>query len=170
MSALRQSIEQSMVRQQPQGQQQQQPQSPLHALLDGLTHAEQIEFAQAVQYIDQRMSNNQGQSPEGTIAAILNKLSPAVQEKFQLLSQVLETPRVAPFAPKMTQADHLEAFGLDPVHGGLAKDALDGLEVAGRLQQRMGTDANRKQGPLTRREQISAAFDASNTPSTRAGA
>jgi hypothetical protein len=86
---------------------------PLDALVEGLTLAEKHEFANAIHYLDERMDNDNGRMPEGGIGQLLNSLSPNVREKFQLLSQTLETPRVAPFAPKLSERDYADALGLD---------------------------------------------------------
>ena len=138
---------------------QQSPMSPLETLVEGLTKAELNEFVSAIQYLDERMTNNQGQSPEGNIANILNKLSPNVRERFMLLSNVMETPRVAPFTPKMTEADHANAFGLDPEKALSAKAAMDGLEVNQRLIDRLGGADKPSQSPPSLRDLIAAATD-----------
>lgn len=138
--------------------------TPLDTLVEGLTRAEKIEFAQALSYITERLDNNMGQSPEGGIGQILNKLSPPVRDKFMLLSNVMETPRVAPFAPKLSEEDYANELGLDPEYALTAKAALDGQYVMGKLQERMGTDSNRPKESPTRREQIAAALEAANFP------
>lgn len=133
-------------------------QSPLNVLGEGLSPAEMIEFAQAMSYIDERLDNNQGRFPEGSVGQLLNKLSPNVRDKFKLLSDVLETPRVAPFAPKLSERDYAEAFELDPDRTELVKGALDMQEVAGKLQDRMGVDKP-SDAPPTLREQIASATE-----------
>jgi len=136
----------------------------LEQLTQGLNPDQTQEFVDALSYLTERLDNDQGTSPEGTSAAILNRLSPAVRQRFQMLSEFIEQPRALPFQPKRSEAQNMDALGLDAYNGGIVKDSLDGLEVSGRLQQRMGTDRQRKQEPITRREMISAALNASNYP------
>lgn len=133
---------------------------PLEELLQGLSSEQLQEFADAVLYLTEKAGGDGSMPEQGGVGGLLNSLSPAVRERFALLSNVLETPRVAPFAPKLSERDHARSFGFDPDTTELLKAALDGQEVAGRVQSRMGTDADRPPEPLTRRDQIAAAFDA----------
>jgi hypothetical protein len=132
--------------------------APLAELLNGLSRPQLEEFADAVDYLTSLSQT--GHVPErGGIGEIMNRLSPAVRERFDLLSQVMETPRVQPFAPKLSEADHANAMGFDPDLSQTVKAAMDGQYVAGKLQQRMGTDAQRKPDPISRRDQVAAAWE-----------
>jgi hypothetical protein len=133
-----------------------QSQSPLAALLEGLNREQLQEFAEATDYL--ASLSQTGNVPERSgIGEILNRLSPAVREKFQLLSNVLETPRTQPFAPKLTESDYARTFGFDPALTETVKASMDGQEVMGRLQQRMGTDQPSNE-PLSRRDMVEAAM------------
>ena len=105
---------------------------------------------------------------ENGIGGVINRLSPPVREVFQLFSTMLETPRIAPFTPKMSEADYAATLGMVPENVETLKAALDQQEVMGRLQSRMGTDRTKPQEPISRREQIAAALEASTFPGTGA--
>jgi len=139
------------------------PTSPLEQLVQGLTKPELQEFVSAVQYLSESADRG-GMPEEGGVSGVLNKLSPKVRERFMLLSNVMETPRVAPFTPKMSEADHANAFGFDPNNATLVKAALDGNEVNQRLIERLGGADRPSTAPPTRRELIEQAMDASGFP------
>ncbi len=82
---------------------------------------------------------------------------PAVRNAFSQISELLETPRMEPFIDKWSEAQNASAMGLDPDAAVQVKAALDGSEVASRLQGRMGTDADRPDEPPSMRDQIEAA-------------
>ena len=136
----------------------QSPMSPIETLVEGLTRDELTEFVQAVQYLSEAADRG-GTNEVGGASAVLNRLSPNVRERFMLLSNVMETPRVAPFTPKMSEADHADAFGLDPDNAMLVKSALDGNEVAAKLTERMGGADRVSTAPPSLRELIASATD-----------
>jgi hypothetical protein len=130
--------------------------TPLDELTANLTHAEKLELAQAIQYLNE--SADKGHTNEsGGVSTVLNRLSPNVQQAFKLWSEVVETPRTMPFTPKMSEADYADAFGLDPDKSQLVKAALDGNEVASRLTDRMGGADKPSTAPPTLRELVAAA-------------
>ena len=134
------------------------PTSPLEQLVQGLTKPELQEFVSAVQYLSESADRG-GMPEEGGVSGVLNRLSPNVRERFMLLSNVMETPRVAPFTPKMSEADHADAFGLDPDNAMLVKSALDGNEVAAKLTERMGGADRPSTAPPSLRELIASATE-----------
>jgi len=134
--------------------------SPLEQLTQGLSREQMQEFADALSYLDQRLNNNMGQSPEGSSSAILNKLSPAVRQRFQMLSEFIEQPRALPFQPKRSEAQNMDALGIDPTNGGIIKDSLDGNEVTSRVIDRLGGADRPSQSPPSLRELLAASVDA----------
>lgn len=131
--------------------------NPLDELTANLTHAEKVEMAQAIQYLNE--SADKGHTNEsGGVSTVLNRLSPNVREAFKLWSEVVETPRTMPFTPKMSEADYADAFEMDPNKSQLVKAALDGNEVASRLTDRLGGPDRNKASPPTLRELIAAAL------------
>lgn len=129
-------------------------------ILGHLSHEERQQVEDVIHYLTEKASSSDGHIPEGSVATLLNRQPPRVREVFRLLSELVEFPRPAPFQPKMSEADHFELLGLDPEKSMTIKSALDGQEVAASLQDRMGTDATRKQDPISLREQIAAAMEA----------
>ena len=134
------------------------PTSPLEQLVEGLSRDEMVEFAQAVQYLSESADRG-GMPEEGGVSGVLNKLSPNVRERFMLLSNVMETPRVQPFTPKMSEADHANAFGLDPDNAMLVKAGLDGNEVTQRVIDRLGGADKPSQSPPSLRELLAASVE-----------
>lgn len=100
-----------------------------------------------------------GHLPEGSIAALFNKASPRVREVLSMIDQTMETPRVAPFAPKLSEADIAEGYGLDPQGSLTVKAALDGQHVMQSLQARMGSDKDLPDTPPSMTDVLSAAYD-----------
>ena len=142
-------------------------QTPIGVLTENLSREQKIEFLQAVEYLHEAAQKGSVGHGENGIGGIINKLSPAVREVFQLFSTMLETPRIAPFTPKMTEADYANTLGMVPENVETLKAALDHQEVLGKLQAKMGTDRDRPPEPISRREQVAAALEASNFPDNR---
>lgn len=132
-------------------------------LTKGLSPAEAQELQNILDYISEKIATN-APLAEGNIGTLLNRASPNVRQRFQMISEFMETPRTMPFQPKFDERDRADFLGLDPDEAEQGKAALDALEVSGKLQQRMGTDAQRPKAPLTLREQVAAALEAANTP------
>ena len=132
--------------------------SALEQLLAGLDQNERQEFQDAVDYLTEM--SGRGKVPEGSIARILNQLSPNVRDAFGTLSELLDTPRTAPFQPKMAQGDYADVLGLDRGTTAVLKQRLEDEDLTASLQARMGTDRDMPQPDLTRREQIAAALEA----------
>ena len=107
-------------------------------LTRNLSPEQQQEFQDIILYITE--SVQRGSNAEGSLAKVLNRASPPVRQAFQLLSDTIETPRSAPFQPKLTEQDYAGVFGLDPDITTQAKASLDAEDVASQVQQRMGTD------------------------------
>ncbi len=132
----------------------------LAALVEDLSLSERQELQDAITYLTEHAQSGM---PEGSVARVINGLSPAVRAKFELVSQMLETPRMAPFQPKMGNDEYAEAFGADPATLERIKQRMDAGTVATGLQRRMGTDASLAYGaqsaPLTLKEQLAAALD-----------
>lgn len=137
--------------------------TPMEQVMRGLNPDEQQEFMDVLNYLSERLEFNGGQLPEGNVGALLNSLSPNVRQRFAAMSNVMETPRTRPFERKYSEAERADQFDLEPEDALTVKAALDGLEVSGRLQQRMGVDQP-SNAPPTRRESIAAALEASNFP------
>ena len=76
------------------------------------------------------------------------------------LSELLDTPRMMPFQPKMAQGDYADTLGLDRGTTAVLKQRLEDEDLTASLQARMGTDADLPQPELTRRDQIAAALEA----------
>lgn len=132
--------------------------SAIEQLLSPLDQSERQEFQDAVDYLTEM--SGRGKVPEGSIARILNQLSPNVRDAFNTLSELLDTPRTAPFQPKMAQGDYADVLGLDRGTTAVLKQRLEDEEITAGLQSKMGTDRDMPQPELTRREQIAAALEA----------
>lgn len=131
------------------------------ALLERLTDDEKRQAGDVLDYLSAHAADGaSGIMFEGSIASLLNKQSPNVREAFSTLSNLLETPRIAPFTPKMDTRAHAAALDLDPDQTERIKDTLDAQYVAGTLQQRMGTDNDREPDPIGTRDILSASYDA----------
>ena len=133
----------------------------LNALLMGLSQDEATELQQLMVYLAEKAGpgNPSGHIPEGSIASLINRASPKVRQKMAMISDIVETPRHKPFEDKFSEAEWFSRLGADVPSSLNVKAALDGQAVAGGLQQRMGTDADRPQQPLTMRELIQAAVE-----------
>ena len=131
----------------------------MSAILHGLNEQDAQEAVDLMDYCSERLNNNGGYSPEGNAAAILNGASPAVRRRFQAASEFIETPRHKPFEQKRSEQQNMDLLGLDVPNASVMKDAIDGLYVAGKLQERMGVDKP-DTSPPSLRESISASFDA----------
>lgn len=131
------------------------------ALIERLNDDEKEEAADLLDYLSEKASKgNSGIMAEGSIASLLNKASPKVREAFGTLSEMLETPRIAPFSPKMSERDHADALDLDPDQTELVKGVIDGQYVASSLLDRMGSDKDLPDEPPSTRDIIGAAYDA----------
>jgi hypothetical protein len=128
----------------------------LAALLEGLTPQELIELEQTIAYLTEQ--GQRGSINEGSFGAVIGKQSPNVQRVLSQLSRLVETPRIAPFQPKLSEDDYFHTLGLNAEQGKAIKGQLDGEEVLAGLQNRMGTDASLPAEPVTRRDQIEAAL------------
>ncbi len=117
------------------------------------------EFLQLLHYLGDATRNPSGWTPEGSIPAIVNKQSPEVREAFSNLRTVISEPRHAPFQEKWTERQYAERLGMDPDATETCLAALDGAEVAVRLQERMGDDSDRPVEEPSARDILSAAYD-----------
>jgi len=135
--------------------------SAIQLLLQGLSPEEVQELVSIVDYLGEKAgpANPSGQMPEGSVASLLNKASPKVREKFLKLSETLEAPRHMPFAPKRSEGQIAEDFGLDGATSETVKSAIDTQEVMATLQRKMGSDASLPETPPTMREIMGAAYD-----------
>lgn len=121
-------------------------------LLSLLTPQEREELATIMSYFE-------NPSPHESVASVLNNASPRVRQVFAIASEILDTPRFAPFEPKLQPSDIAEhVLGLDPKSAMSVKDSLDGDYVKAQLQKRMGTDADGPPPPLTTRDIIAQAM------------
>ena len=136
----------------------------IQTLIGHLDQSERNQVADLLQYMTSVATSPNGHVPEGSIATLLNKQSPRVREVFSTLSKGMETPRIAPFDHKHTEAEWAQVLGLDPSVAQSVKAALDGQEVAATLQKKMGTDTGLPQGPITHKEVLEAAYDLHNRP------
>jgi hypothetical protein len=132
--------------------------NPLDELTQNLTYDEKVEMAQAIQYLTEAAERG-GTVESGGASAVINRLSPAVQQAFKLWSEVVETPRTMPFTPKMSEADYADSFGLDAEKSQLIKSALDGNEVTQRVIDRLGGADRPSQSPPSLRELLAASVD-----------
>ena len=133
----------------------------LNALLMGLSQEEATELQQLLTYLGQKAGpdNPTGFLAEGSVASVINRASPAVRQKMAMISDIVETPRHKPFEEKFSEAEWFRRLGADVPASLAVKGALDGQEVMSKLQQKMGTDADMPQKPLSDREILSAAYD-----------
>lgn len=133
----------------------------LNALLMGLNQDEVTELQQLVTYLGEKAgpSNPSGHMPEGSVASLINRASPKVRAKMAMISDMVEYPRTKPFEEKWGEDEYFSRLGMDVPASLKVKEALDGQEVMGKLQQRMGTDADMPQKELSRREVIAAALE-----------
>ena len=132
----------------------------LAAIVEGLTPQERQELVDAIDYMSEHSQSGQP-LPELTVSRLINQLSPNVRQRFELVSQMLETPRMRPFDPKLGNDEYAEALGADPQTLANVKRGMDDDAIAAGLQRRMGTDAqmiyDNGDKPLTLREQLRAA-------------
>lgn len=131
----------------------------LQQILSGLNQSEQQELQNAIDYLAEHAN---GDVPEGSISRVINGLSPRVRHQFVILSEMLDTPRAAPFQPKMGNDEYAQALEADPQMLASIKGRMDADAVAEGLQRRLGTDASaqyeQSEQPLSRREQVAAAI------------
>lgn len=132
----------------------------LAAIVEGLNPDERQELVDACDYMAQ---NHASPVAEGSIARVLNGLSPRVRERFATVVEMLETPRMRPFDPKMGNDEYAEVLGADPQVLANIKGRLDNAAIVQGLQRRMGTTASQNYGkpdePATLRELLGAAID-----------
>jgi hypothetical protein len=132
--------------------------SLLNEITADLTSDERQELVDACDYMAQ---NHASPVAEGSIARVLNGLSPRVRERFATVVEMLETPRTRPFDPKMGNDEYAEVLGADPQVLANIKGRLDNAAIVQGLQKSMGTDASLAYGqpdkPLSLREQLAAA-------------
>ena len=140
----------------------------LHSLFADLHPAEQLEFMQALEYIQERMATGT-RIPEGSVAHVIAHCSPAVQEKFAAIDDLLETPRFMPFEPKSDEATVARMLLLDPAAAVMAKSQIDAHAVAANLQRKMGTDFDDDLPPPTLADDIAAAFEVETRKPEHAG-
>lgn len=136
-------------------------QSAVALLLQGLSPDEQQELIDIATYLGEKAGpgNPSGHMAEGSVAALLNRASPKVREKFMRLTEAIDTPRFQPFQPKRSEGERADEFGLDPDITQTVKSALDNQDVMASLQRRMGSDRDMPDTPPTMREVMSAAYD-----------
>lgn len=135
--------------------------SAIQLLLQGLSPEEVQELVSIVDYLGEKAGagNPSGQMPEGSVASLLNRASPRVREKFLKLSETLEVPRHMPFAPKRSEGQIAEDFGLDGATSETVKSAIDTQEVMAKLQRRMGSDKDLPDTPPSMADIMGAAYD-----------
>ena len=112
----------------------------LNALLAGLNQDQATELQQLLIYLAEKASdgNPSGQMPEGSVASVINKASPAVRQKIAMISDIVETPRHKPFEQPFSEADWFDRLGFDVPASLKLKAAMDGQEVAHGVLERMG--------------------------------
>ncbi len=120
------------------------------------------QLADLLEYLPGIVQN--GHVPEGSVAALFNKQPPEIRAILNAIGEAADTPRDRPFVPKETRAERFDSFGLDAFTCVPIADAMDGQYVMESLQDRMGTDAQQPDEPLTTRDILSAAYDAHSTP------
>lgn len=134
----------------------------LQELVADLQPQQRQELADAISYMTEHASTGRP-PPEGGYARIINQLSPQVRSKFELISQLLETPRMMPFQPKLGNDEYSALLDADPQLMANVKRGMDDEDIAAQLQRKMGTDASAQYGkepaPMTLREQLAAALD-----------
>lgn len=138
-------------------------QSPQEYLLSALSPEEQTELVQFVQYVTGHAQD--GTAPaEGSVGAVINRLSPAVRQTIGLLSEMMETPRTRPFQSKLSPEQNAASLGLDPAIANQVKGRLDREYVEAGVAERMSTPAERESAaqaaaqPPSLRELIAAAM------------
>lgn len=136
----------------------------IQTLIGHLNQSERNQVADLLDYMTSVATSPNGHVPEGSIATLLNRQSPRIREVFSTLSKGMETPRIAPFDHKHTEAEWAQVLGLDPTVAQSVKAALDGQEVAHSLQRRMGTDTSLPETPVSHKEVLEAAYDLHNRP------
>ena len=132
----------------------------LNALLAGLSQEEATELQQLLVYLGEKAGpgNPTGHLPEGSVASVINRASPAVRQKMAMINDIVETPRHKPFEEKFSEAEWFRRLGADVPASLNVKGALDGQEVMSKLQQKMGTDSDMPKKELSDREIIEAAM------------
>ena len=133
----------------------------LNALLSGLTQDQATELQQLLVYLGEKAGpgNPSGEMPEGSVASVINKASPAVRQRMAMLSELIETPRTKPFEEPFSEAEWLRRLGADVPSGLAVKSALDTQEVMHGLQKSMGTDSQLPKQPPSMADLLSAAYD-----------
>lgn len=131
-------------------------------LTRGLSKSELTEFLQAVDYLQQGVERG-GVSEAGGASTVLNRMSPKVRERFNMIRELVAQPRFRPFAEKYSESEQLDKLGFDAALAQPVVDALDGNEVSARVLEKLGgSDANRPREPISRRDMVAAALEASN--------
>lgn len=118
------------------------------------------QLADCLEYLAERATSPDGKIAEGSVVSFLNRQDPRIRAIISSIGEAAELPRDRPFAPKMSEGERYQSFGLDPQAFTNLHAAVDGSTVAASLQQRLGTDADRPDEPLSHREQIEAAVEA----------
>jgi hypothetical protein len=127
-------------------------------LLDRCSPEERQQVYDMLAYLKEAATR--GRIPEGTVQNLLNKQSANVREVFSTFDKLLETPRIAPFDPKLSAEDHIELLGMDKDSTLTIKRGLDDAYIASELTDRLGgSDATRDPEPITMRDQLGAAVD-----------
>ena len=133
------------------------------ALTRGMSPQDQQALVETLNYLGQK-ARSDGPLPEGSLASVINRQTPAVRNAIAHISGAMETPRTRPFEEKLDEHQMAERMSFaDPEAAVHIKSALDGQEVTARLIDRMGSDAdNPDTSPPTDREILSAAYDLHN--------
>ena len=128
-------------------------------LLESMSPQEYQELRDVGTYLGGIAHSKNSTVPEGNVVAVINKQPPRIRTAIIALSNIIENVRDMPFELKRDEVRMLSDLGFDPVAGVMIKGAIDGLEVAGKLEQKMGgTDIQNgyHKRPATLREQIEA--------------
>lgn len=120
--------------------------------------AERQELADLTAYLRSH-SGDFSRMPEGSIAAVLNKASPAVRAHVKanadFVEHVINGGRSEPFQPRL----EIDPSRVDPATEAIAAQART-EDYSHSLMSRMGTDNSRiADGPPDLRETLTAAFD-----------
>ena len=128
-------------------------------IINSLSPPERLQLADLLEYLGEKATDNRGgYMPEGSVASLLNKQTPRIQAAIKAIDMFAETPRFAPFEPKLGEAERFVELGFDPQASVTIKAALDCQYVQGALEERLGRDEP-DDSPPTTREVMSEAFD-----------
>jgi hypothetical protein len=107
-------------------------------------------------YLGERATAD-GVLPEGAITNLIQRQTPEVRYALYGIQEVMQTPRDAPFANKLSESDWAHRLGLDPQATVNVLAALDGMDVLGGLAVRMKPDYELPPKPATLRDHLTQA-------------